>query len=366
MTVDSDLIEALRATARRFAEREVAGMVGTELRDGDLAKVPDLMSEATSIGLLPAPESAAEDDRTGIWANVSEPHGDPVSVALLEEIAVECAGFAACLHHAGLGLAELDSLEDKDAPISAVGLFSASWRPDWPSLSHPPAGVAQLREASLTGAVGPVPAAPGSKAFIIYAAGPDGWRRAWLKRDLTGLVCTDAGQRTGLAALELINLEFSDIEVTGSRELTPRQPVEYVRRLCLGLAAIALGNARGALRTAERYATERYQGGGAIAGHASIRLLIGEARSRVAAASAHLAAAALPGPAASWRAVAARHQVAAQSLDVVSACIQVLGGYGYIEDYRLAKRLRDAMTLAVSAIDANALRLMCAEAPDPA
>lgn len=366
MTVDSYLMEALRATARRFAERKVADMVGTELRDGDLSRVPDLMAEATSIGLLPATECGAEEDRTGIWANLSEPHGDPVSVALLEEIAVECAGFAACLHHAGLGLAELDGRVDEDAPISTVGLFAASWRPDWPSLYHPPAGVARLFEGSLTGAVGPVPAAPGSAAFIIYAAGPDGWRRAWVKRDSAGLDCTDAGQRTGLAALALVDLEFSDVEVNGSRELAPRQPVEYVRRLCLGLAAIALGNARGALRTAERYATERYQGGGAIAGHASVRLLIGEARSRFAAASAHLAAAALPGPAASWRAVAARHQVATQSLDVVSACLQVLGGYGYIEDYRLAKRLRDAMTLAVSAIDANALRLMCAEAPDPA
>jgi len=364
MTVDRDLLDALRATARRFAEREVVPMVGTELRDGDLAQVPALLAKAASIGLLAAPGFDVGESGIGIWAASGGADGDEVSAALLEEVAVECAGFAACLHHAGLAQAELGGAGEGAWPTGAVGLFDRGWRAGWQAFLHPPVGAVRLCAGRLSGAVGPVPSAPGTAAFVIYAAGPEGWQRALVMRDAAGLVCADAGPRTGLAALDMVGLGFPGAGVAISRQLHPRPPVEYVRRLCLGLAAIALGNARGGLRASQRYAEERHQGGSAIGRYATVRLLIGESRARLAAASAHLAAAAAPGPAAAWRAVAARLQVPTQCLRAVSACLQVLGGYGYIEDYRLEKRLRDAMTLAGSGIDANALRLMCAEPPE--
>ena len=48
---------------------------------------------------------------------------------------------------------------------------------------------------------------------------------------------------------------------------------------------------------------------------------------------------------------------------VAYECIQFLGGYGYMEEYRLEKRLRDAMTLKSLAVDPNTLRRLCAARP---
>jgi alkylation response protein AidB-like acyl-CoA dehydrogenase len=364
MHVDDDLLGAVRDTARRFAARDVAPMLAAEGRDGDLSKVPELLARAASIGLIPAPGAGDADPGAGIWARSAGPATDLISVALVEEVAVACAGFAACLHHAGLAARDLDQDPAGRAVAPAIALFGPGWRPDWRAFLHPPDGAASLRDGRLNGRVGPVHAPPGCGAFIVYASGPGGWERALVMRDAPGLAATDPGPRTGLAALDMVFLGFTDVGVAARHALGPATPLDYLRRLFLGLAAIALGNARGALMAAERYARERRQGGRAIDEHPAVRLLLGDARSRVAAAGAHLSAAAAPGPDAAWRAVAARLRVTAQCHSVVSDCLQVLGGYGYIEDYRLEKRLRDSLTLAGSAIDPNALRLMCAGAPD--
>ena len=62
-----------------------------------------------------------------------------------------------------------------------------------------------------------------------------------------------------------------------------------------------------------------------------------------------------------WRAAAARLRVGEACHAAVSDCMQVLGGYGYMEDYRVEKRLRDAMALRVMRPGPDTLRLLCAE-----
>jgi len=51
----------------------------------------------------------------------------------------------------------------------------------------------------------------------------------------------------------------------------------------------------------------------------------------------------------------------------VNDSLQVLGGYGYMEDYRLEKRLRDALTLRSAAGRADdLLRLVATSAGEEA
>ena len=59
-----------------------------------------------------------------------------------------------------------------------------------------------------------------------------------------------------------------------------------LERQLLGVAAIAVGNARGALDAARQYTAERYQGGAQIESHPAVRILLGEAASRIEAAAA--------------------------------------------------------------------------------
>ncbi|NIO11625.1 MAG: hypothetical protein GTO40_27850 [Deltaproteobacteria bacterium] len=90
---------------------------------------------------------------------------------------------------------------------------------------------------------------------------------------------------------------------------------------------------------------------------------MGEAASRISGCSAHiLAEAEREGESkdALWGAFAAKLRITTDCAHAVSDCLQVLGGYGYTEDFRLEKRLRDALTLKTMAIRPEDLRMLCA------
>jgi alkylation response protein AidB-like acyl-CoA dehydrogenase len=119
----------------------------------------------------------------------------------------------------------------------------------------------------------------------------------------------------------------------------------------LGQAAVALGVARRALQDSRAYTAQRYQGGRLIEAHASVQLLQGTAEYDVALLEAILYRHA-DEPLATldtnlllrW-ALAARLGVVEHAARAVTDCLQTLGGYGYMEDYGLEKRLRDLSTL---------------------
>jgi alkylation response protein AidB-like acyl-CoA dehydrogenase len=286
------------------------------------------------------------------------------------------------VHFAGLGALELADASGQgtakttaDRGPVAVALFGRGWRVSWGALHVPPPGAAQLGATGLLGACKFVCGAPDTRTYVVYAAGDQGWQRALVAADAEGLTRAAVEPRTGLAAAEVAHLHFDAAAVPAARRLARATPRAYVRRLMLGLAALALGNARGALREAQRYAAERYQGGRQIEGHPAVQLLLGDSATRVAAAAAWVreAAAEPTRPAgdddddgiddALWRALAAKLRVTRTCGQAVTDCLQVLGGYGYMEEYRLEKRLRDAMTLEAMAIDPNTLRLLCATIP---
>jgi alkylation response protein AidB-like acyl-CoA dehydrogenase len=125
------------------------------------------------------------------------------------------------------------------------------------------------------------------------------------------------------------------------------------------LAGLLAGCARELADRAGAYALERYQGGRKIHEHDAVRQLIGpiELARRVidAFALATLTGTAPGDGAASAFAVELARQA---GLDA----IQTLGGYGYMEDYRVERYLRDANTLETLWIHADARRRAIAAA----
>lgn len=340
-------------------------MVGTEGRDGELSKLGGVLKRAARVGLLASPDPDSPGHEYGVWGKACLTGGDAASLLVLEELAVECAGVATCVHVAGLGSLEQAGAKGTPSP-AAVALFSGEWRPDWSALDEPPAGAPVLAEGRLTGVASFVYTPPGTESYVVYAAGATGWERVLVRVDGAGVSAREVGQRTGLSAVDVNHLAFEDVQIQQSRRLGPDAPHGYLRRLMLGLCAIAVGNARGALQAAVQYAGERYQGGAQIEVHPAVQLLLGDSRSRIATAGGCLAdAARFQGhtSVALWHALAAKLRVTLECDQAVSDCLQVLGGYGYMEDYRLEKRLRDAMTLKAMAIEPNTLRLLCAANP---
>jgi alkylation response protein AidB-like acyl-CoA dehydrogenase len=378
--MDGEQLSAMRETARRFARREVAPLVGTEGRDGDLGRLEGVLARAGEAGILASADPEGAGFEYGVWGRASLDEGAASSVAVLEELAVECAGVAACVHFAGLGVLELageelagEELAGEDpaggdlhrGPV-AVAILGRGWRVTWSGLETPPPGAVQLGAGGLMGTCNFVYGAPGTHQYVVYAAGDRGWERALVTVGAEGLNAASVEPRMGLSAARVEHLNLEAVEVVPRRRLAPATPGAHVRRLMLGLAALAVGNARGALREGRRYAEERFQGGAQIEDHSAVQLLLGDSATRVAAAAAWLREAATrdgEDSASLWRAFAAKLRCCVACGQAVTDSLQVLGGYGYMEEYRLEKRLRDAMTLEAMVVNPNTLRILCATDP---
>jgi len=118
----------------------------------------------------------------------------------------------------------------------------------------------------------------------------------------------------------------------------------------LEITAVALGTAAVAVDDAWRYAQERKQFGRRICGHQTIRNLLVEARTRLAACRHMLYHAA-------WLATARRDCavessmaklfVAENAVEIVLACQRVMGAYGCARDYDMERYVRDIVCMPI-------------------
>jgi len=370
MTLEAAELNAFVKTARRFSGQDVAPLLRGEGRDGDLEAIPGILKAAETAGLMASADPESPGHEYGVWGRACLVHGPAFSVALLKELAASCAGVAACIHFAGLGALEaLPSDQPSEFPQgTAVALLEEGWRLTRNALRHPPTEAAQLRQVNgeyiLTGAKSFVHGLQQSRSFVVFSAGESGWRKVLVQRDAQGLTVSGTGVRAGLAALETVHLLCDRVPVEPSHILPSADPQAFITRVFLGLAAISLGNAVAALQDARSYAAQRYQGGEMIEKHPAVLGLIGDAASRVYACDAHLKTVAenqgRPEQAL-CQAAAAKLRITTECCQAVTDCMQVLGGYGYMEDFRMEKRLRDALTLKTMCGRPDDLRLLCGQ-----
>jgi alkylation response protein AidB-like acyl-CoA dehydrogenase len=341
-------------------------MVAAEGRDGELGRLGPLIDEAEAVGLMATPNPDSHGHEYGVWGTACLEEGSTASLVMLEEVASACAGVAACLHAAGLGALELAGSELR-ARRAAVAVVEDGWAFPETVIDHPPEGATAIQAGdggvAVTGTTAFVHAVPGWDGCVVYGAGAGGWQRALVRREDAGVEVAPAQRTMGLAVIETVALRFTGATVRPESSLAPRSPRSFLTRHLLGLAAIAVGNARGAVAAAREYAEQRFQGGGQIEGHAAVQALIGDAMSRVEAGAAFLLRAAeedVESPTALQRAAAVKLRLTVDCCQAVTDSLQVFGGYGYMEDYGLEKRLRDAVTLKIVSVAPDGLRRMVA------
>jgi alkylation response protein AidB-like acyl-CoA dehydrogenase len=120
-----------------------------------------------------------------------------------------------------------------------------------------------------------------------------------------------------------------------------------------GVAAQAVGAAQGALDLANVYANRRQQFGKPISGHQMVTKMLADMAMKTEAARwlVYSAAAAIdstgPGPNTSKLAALAKCYATDVAMEVATDAVQVFGGYGYMEDYPIAKFFRDAKILQI-------------------
>ncbi|EWT07308.1 acyl-CoA dehydrogenase [Intrasporangium chromatireducens Q5-1] len=120
-------------------------------------------------------------------------------------------------------------------------------------------------------------------------------------------------------------------------------------RLALGAAIVAAGIAGAAADEALEYASGRHQFGDALTAIPTVRqsLLSQAARTAVILT----AAAAMPSE--PVQAAAVLREACDQAIEVAAAALQSHGGYGYLTEYSVERRLRDAVSLR-AAVDTQA------------
>lgn len=110
-------------------------------------------------------------------------------------------------------------------------------------------------------------------------------------------------------------------------------------------AAALLGVADSSLARVETYTAQRRQFGSALSSFAAVRAMLADMRVRCERLRALLLAA-LDGTGSeiAWRSVAA--EAGRTAVGVALDAIQLHGGYGYVEEYPVARHLRDAMSIS--------------------
>ncbi len=360
MGISKEEISLLEQTARRLgAQVEASGV------EEDPERAMAFFERAWELGMAADPDPAAPGFMTGVWGRAAVEESLRPSLRILSILGEFSAGFAAMVHAQGLACLALGG-----APVFpirtrlAVGWLSEYGISIGEGGRSAGAGI-RLRNSSgvlrLEGTVRFLIASGPPQGYVLFAglddrSGEGGWALILLDATTTGVRIELLPERLGLRSLWMAHLYGETVHLAPDRILLRGPEADQRLRQVLaidylGQAAMALGIARRSLREAYVYARQRYQGGRWIIDHPAVRLLLGTAAFDCAALEAVLERHAdVPlkavGDAAllRWAAVA-KLAIGEHAYRAVTNSMQVLGGYGYMEDYPLARRLRDVATL---------------------
>jgi alkylation response protein AidB-like acyl-CoA dehydrogenase len=345
-------------TAERFARTEL--MEGREETEGKPDVPLQVLRKARDMGFLTAPLT---ESFGGIELDLLS------ETMLWEGIARGTAGAAALMAVHSTALSALVALQEVP-PVQewlGTGLTEESDPPSLtglvipePVMDHESPLPPLLREDpkggkySLQGRCICLLPPPLSTRLLLLLPGEaeDAWL-FWLQAEQVEAHTERSWPGTGLEEMPKGRLVLSDftpaapvVLVRGSRGLEHSQ--RLISSLRLALVAIQMGNAAAALHAARLYAGERVQTGRIIMGHQEVRKMI-----------THMETLLQAGRSLSYRAAACTDDLPVQQQLIAQAdlfcgsvaeqicldAIQVLGGYGYMKDYGLEKRLRDCKTL---------------------
>ncbi len=352
--------KVFRQAARDFAEKEVM----------------PLAEEAEALGRVPP----------GLWKKLGEAGllglthpeefggtgGDSLAVALLsEELGAASAGIATSVlvsaYMAAPHLSRFGTPEQKDRWLRGV---LAGEKIAAIAVTEPEAGsdVAAVRTTARRGETGwvlrgsKIFTTNGSSAHVVVVLARTGEQRYGglstflVEKGDPGFHVSRVLPKVGLRSSDTALLSFEDVPLGRDRLLGAEG--EGFRHVMIGfqlericIAAVAVGVARAALDSAVAYARQRHQFGQPISRHQAIRFALAEAACEIEAARLL-----------TWRAAAledaghgSREAVAAAKLHaceavkaVVDRCLGVFGGYGYMEEYPIARLFRDARAFAIT------------------
>ena len=170
-----------------------------------------------------------------------------------------------------------------------------------------------------------------------------------------GFVVEPSYFKLGWHASDTHPLSFTDVRVPASNLLGERGRgyANFLQALDDGriaIAALAVGAAQGCIDESVRYAKERKAFGKTIAQHQSIAFMIAEMEARTHVARlAYYHAAALKTAGKDFKTEASIAKLVASNaaMDNARAATQIFGGYGFMDEYLVARHYRDSKVLEI-------------------
>jgi alkylation response protein AidB-like acyl-CoA dehydrogenase len=191
--------------------------------------------------------------------------------------------------------------------------------------------------------------------FLVFAHGAEGLEAFLVPQDTPGLTVGYREPTLGLRSVTFNTIYLEGCRVPQANRLgAPGEGWTVAQRardrMAVALAAAGLGVSEDAVDVAAQFATERVQFGVAVAKKQAIQSYVAGAFTEVEALRYlvyHAAWLADQGGDFSFDASVVKAFGAQVARSVTNRMVQVMGGYGYMEDYPMARKYRDARALGI-------------------
>lgn len=178
-----------------------------------------------------------------------------------------------------------------------------------------------------------------------------------VEKGTPGFTVKKVEDKMGIRCVPVVETHFDHVRVPKSNLIGERPGVGFKHAMMTldlarpGVAAQAVGAAQGALDLANVYAQRRQQFGVPISNHQMVQKMLADMAMKTEAARwlvyASAACADAQSPNVSKMAAMAKCFATDVAMEVATDAVQVFGGYGFMEDYPIAKCFRDAKILQI-------------------
>jgi alkylation response protein AidB-like acyl-CoA dehydrogenase len=189
--------------------------------------------------------------------------------------------------------------------------------------------------------------------YVVFARTGDTISAFVVEKDAPGFSVARIEPKMGIKGSTTGELVFDACRVpaealVGEEGTGFRTAMRVLDRSRPGIAAQALGIAQAALDHAVRYATERETFGKTLSEHQGIQFMLADMAVKVESSRSMLydvgamLDAGVDGPALTKSSAMAKLICSDSAMSVTTDAVQILGGYGYIEEYPVERLMRDA------------------------
>jgi len=350
---------ALQATARRFAQTEIAPIAAHHDQTGEFPM--DVMRKAWELGLSSSSIPAAYG---GVGLSIFD------AVLVVEELAWGCAGMGTSIMCNDLGLTPIVVGGSEAQKKEWLDYLTGSFRMVSFCLSEPGAGSDVAGLQLLAEKDGDHYVLNGTKCWITNGGVADlytvfatldrssrhkGVCAFVMPRDTPGISVGKKEDKMGQRASDTRVIHFDNVRVPASQRLGEEGEGFRIAMRTLdttrpSIGSLAVGIARRALEESVSYAKERKAFGFPIAGFQAVQFMLADMAKDIEAARLLTYQSAWmidQGQRASKHSSIAKCFATDMAMRVTTDAVQVFGGNGYTKEYPVEKLMRDAKLMQI-------------------